>query len=654
MFNSPPALLLLPIIGGLIVAMYILKLRRKDVVVSSTFLWRQVIRDVQANAPFQKLRQNLLMFLQLIVAALLILSLARPFLRLSGAPGRSVVLIVDTSASMRATDVSPSRIEVAKRKAHDIVNGLGKDDMMMVLSASSRPEALSGFTHERSELHRLIDGIQPHDTPTNMRDALNLAADLVSSHNNGEAGRIELISDGGFESGQGNQEAAPQYTLANLNLGKTHVTFHPVGKGHDNVGITAVDFRRSIGGEKSVQLLVVTHNYSAQPKKLTEEIYVEENLFDAHEVNLAPGTENTEVFDVQEPAKPVAMRVKLDVQDDLATDNEATLVLRPRKLLKVLLLGTENLWLENALKVDPGVTLSKATAFTPTQAKAYDVIIFNESAPAKLPEGNYLFIHCTSDQSPAKLVGRDGSSAGGTEKNGPEKAVEKVVEKDGVGFADIEREHPVLRYVDFGRENLLGVYSAAPLGWGREIAVGDSGSLIVTGEKNKMRAEYVSFSLEKSVHFLLTVAFPIFMSNSVRWLGTGGDDSEQAQIRTGETLTLPALPGTPRLTITRPDGSRREVAVGDKGGAIFTETDLAGLYKVEAPNLPPYQFAANLASASESDITPHNALTILENADPTPTRQVKTPHDLYPYLAFLALLVLLGEWYAFHRRIHLN
>ncbi len=641
LFNSPLAFLLLPLIGGLIVAMYILKLRRKDVVVSSTFLWRQVIRDVQANAPFQKLRHNLLMFLQLIIAALLIFALASPYLRLSGAPGRSIVLVVDTSASMRATDVSPSRIEVAKHKAHDIVNGMGKDDMMMVLSASSRPEALSGFTNERSELHHVIDSIHPHDTPTNMRDALNLAADLVSSHNNGEAGRIELISDGGFESGQGNQETAPQYTLANLNLGKTHVTFHPVGKGHDNVGITAVDFRRSIGGEKTVQLLVVTHNYSGQPRKLTEEIYVEENLFDAHEVDLAPGAENTEVFDVQEPAKPVAMRVKLDVKDDLATDNEATLVLRPRKLLKVLLLGTENLWLENALKVDPGVTLSKAPAFTPAQAKAYDVILFNESAPAKLPEGNYLFIHCTSDQSPAKLVGRDGSSLG-------------VFEKDGVGFADIEREHPVLRYVDFGRENLLGVYSAAPLGWGREIAVGDSGSLIVTGEKNKMRAEYVSFSLEKSVHFLLTVAFPIFMSNSVRWLGTGGDDSEQAQIRTGETLTIPALPGIPRLTITRPDGSRREVAVGDRGGAIFTETDLAGLYKVEAPNFPTYQFAANLASASESDITPHNAITILENSDPTPTRQVKTPHDLYPYLAFLALLVLLGEWYAFHRRIHLN
>src|SRR5438270_5535160 len=104
-FFSPLSLLWLPIIGGLIVLMYILKLRRRDVVVPSTFLWRQVIRDVQANAPFQKLRKNLLLFLQLLAVLLVVMALARPFWRGHGMGGRSVVVIVDTSASMMATDV---------------------------------------------------------------------------------------------------------------------------------------------------------------------------------------------------------------------------------------------------------------------------------------------------------------------------------------------------------------------------------------------------------------------------------------------------------------------------------------------------------------------------------------------------------------------
>ena len=633
-FASLSNLLWLPLVGGLIVLMYILKLRRKDVVVSSTYLWRQVIRDVQANAPFQKLRKNLLLFLQLLLAALLVFALSRPFTRSLGNGGRSIVLIVDTSASMKATDVAPSRLESAKREAQQIVNRMNSGDLMMVVSAYSRPEAITGFTNERSELRRAIADLQPHDTPTNMRDALNLGAELVAARNDSDAGQIELVSDGGFEAagGSGGSGGEPQYTLANVNLGKTHVAFHAIGSGHDNVGITAVDFRRNLGGEKSVQMLVVTRNFSDQPKKFNEEIYIEDNLFDAHELTLPPHGENTEAFDVQEPPRPMQLKVRLDIQDDLAADNEASLILQPRKLLKVLLVGTENLWLENALKVDPGVDLSKAPSYPADRAKNYDVIVFNEAAPAKLPEGNYLFLHCGSDQSPAQAEG----------------------EMNGVGFADVERDHPVLRYVDFGSENLLGVYKASPLGWGKELAVGESGSLIVAGEKNKMRAIFVAFSLEKSVHFLLTVPFPIFISNSVRWLGTGGDDSERGQVRTGETLTLPAPPNAGRVTVTKPDGSKREIVVGERGGAAYDGTDQAGVYKVEGPNIPNSRFAANLASSSESDITPHKTLTILQNAAQGATRQVLTTREWLPYVVFIALLLLCVEWYVFHRRIHLN
>src|SRR2546421_8845136 len=101
-FFNPLYLLAAIPIAGLIVLMYILKLRRRDVVVSSTFLWRQVIRDVQANAPFQKLRKNLLLFLQLLAIALIILAMSRAFWQGKGIGRRSVGLAVDTSASMMA------------------------------------------------------------------------------------------------------------------------------------------------------------------------------------------------------------------------------------------------------------------------------------------------------------------------------------------------------------------------------------------------------------------------------------------------------------------------------------------------------------------------------------------------------------------------
>src|SRR5258708_283896 len=159
-FFNPLSLLWAIPLCGLIILMYILKLRRKDVTVSSTFLWRQGIRDVQGNAPFQKLRKNLLLFLQLLAAALLVLAITRPFWRSKGVGGRSVVIIVDTSASMSATDVKPNRLELAKREALDIANGMKAEDQMMVVSASSQAEAATGFSSSRRQLSMALNRLQ--------------------------------------------------------------------------------------------------------------------------------------------------------------------------------------------------------------------------------------------------------------------------------------------------------------------------------------------------------------------------------------------------------------------------------------------------------------------------------------------------------------
>lgn len=634
---APLNLLWLPLIGGLIVVMYILKLRRKDVIVSSTFLWQQVIRDVQANAPFQKLRRNLLLFLQLLIAALIIFALARPFLRLLGLGGRNIVLVVDTSASMRATDITPSRLDAAKRQALDLVNTMKPGDQMMVLSAAARPETATGFTAERAELRRAVDSLIPHDTPANMRDALNLAGDLVASRNNGDNGLIALISDGGFDAPQnGNGGSA---TLTNLHLGHAHLQYYPVGSRADNVGITSVDFRRNLGSARTLQLLVVTHNFSTRPRTFNEEVYAESNLLDAHEVTLPPSGEDTQSYDdIPEPQNPVTLRVKLDLKDDLATDNEAALVIRPRKPLRVLLVSGDNLFLENALKVDPSIELSKtelsktdSAGKTPFMGgKGFEVVIFDDIAPPKLPEGNYLFLHCVSDQAPVKVSG----------------------DMENVSVADADRDHPALRYVDFGDDRFESALKATPLDWGKELAVGESGSLIVAGERNRTRALFVGMELNKSL-FYMRVAFPIFIANSVRWLGTGSDDSERGQVHTGDPVTLAVAPSVGKVTITRPDGSKREVMVGERGGAVFDEADIQGVYKATGAG---YQdtFAANLASPAASDTTPRRQLSVTDNPTTPPGRRVADNREVLPLLVLLALLALCVEWWAFHRRVYVN
>ena len=135
-FLAPLALalgLLLPVI----VAFYLLKLRRTEHEISSTYLWRKMVRDVEANAPWQKLKPNLLLFLQLLFLAVLILAIARPFTLGQDAVGQTLILIIDSSASMSASDVRPTRLEAAKTRAAQIVDEVPDNGRVTVIEAGS-------------------------------------------------------------------------------------------------------------------------------------------------------------------------------------------------------------------------------------------------------------------------------------------------------------------------------------------------------------------------------------------------------------------------------------------------------------------------------------------------------------------------------------
>lgn len=613
-FFSPLLLLLLAPMGGLIVAMYILKLRRKDVLVSSTFLWRQVIRDVQANAPFQKLRKNLLMFLQLLAVAFIVLALARPFWRSAGLGGRSVAIVVDTSASMLATDVGKSRLDEAKRQAHAIVDNIKPEDVMMVLSAGSRPLSMTGFTADRADLSRAIESLTAHETPTNMRDAVNLAAALVSAR---PAAQIDILSDGGF---------AP---ITNVNLSKTRVAFHPIGKASHNVGITAVDYRRSLTGEKTIEVFVTVHNFDDKPWTFNVELLHDQATVDAHEVTLRPGEEDPEIFDLPEPSASLTLNVRLDAKDDLAVDNRAAMIVSPRRVVKALLVTDDNVFLENALRVNSDVELSTVKPAHFTSPAGYDVVAFDGGAPRTLPEGNYLFVQCSSSQSPA--------ATGATSAN--------------QSIVDANRSHPVLRYVDFGANRWTSIVEGKPAGWAQEIATGESGAAMVAGEKGNMRALWTGFRLDLAHGpFPLTVSYPIFISNALRWLAHA-DHTDSSQVRTGDAVPLDAPPTAGQVTVIRPDGTKTDVAVGTRGGGVFDGTDQVGVYTASASNGFHRSFAANLVDFAESDIRPQPRPELASGGPAEVGHRVSVSREMWPWLAVLLLALLALEWWAFHRRV---
>src|ERR1043165_784179 len=152
---------LLGLVPPAIIALYFLKLRRLPLEVPSTYLWSRTIEDLHVNSLWQRLRQSLLLFLQLLVVALIALTLLRPGWSGSKLEGKRFVFLIDTSASMGATDLPPSRLDQAKRQAVDFIEEMEAGAVAMVISFSNVAKVEQAFTDNRRLLRTKIELIEP-------------------------------------------------------------------------------------------------------------------------------------------------------------------------------------------------------------------------------------------------------------------------------------------------------------------------------------------------------------------------------------------------------------------------------------------------------------------------------------------------------------
>ncbi len=621
----------IPLLGG-IVALWMLRLKRQDVTVSSLYLWNTLLQETQANAPFQKLRRNLLLFLQLLAAFLLVLALARPFVYGAGVSGHTIVLVLDTSASMNATDISPSRLAAAKAAADDFVDRqMRGGDVATVLSASAKPQSLlSGFTGDSGKLHAAIDGASGTDTVADMPAAMTLAQSLVGTRSGAE---IRVFSDGAYS-------ADDLRKLGTLSYGGTDVALTTLGTTTpDNIAITRLDGRRNpqTGGN---EVFAEVQNLGGRPHPGgTLSLLKDGRLLDARALSFTNNVQ-VETFDSPLLKDGGIVTARLDdVKDDLATDNQASLVLSPPRPRRVLLVTDGNIFLERGLNLDPDVVLAECTpgefATAGKNGAGYGMVVFDGALPATpLPPGNYLVFGALSPQLP---VSSSGSS-------------------DNPTYIDENQTHPVMRFVDLEGLHLRTALHTQTQAWGQSLAEADSGPLIAAGEHNGLRVVSVSFNLSDS-DWPLRVSFPIFLTNSVRWLtAAGGLGSSNPETPTGGVASVTVPPGLSSVSLTRPDGSKTAVNAPDTGGVVLVDdTRLAGVYHARAGSAD-YPFAVNLDSADESRLSAQHPPSLTHPGTPLVaavhlplSRRAKD--DLWPSLAAAALVLLLLEWFVFHKRL---
>src|SRR5207244_596493 len=129
-FLTPLAFAVLGVAAPLVL-LYFLKVRRRERRVASLMLWGAELRDREASTFFQRLQRDPLLILQLLALVALALALARPVVTVTGEGARKVVVVLDTSASMKARDVSPSRFDAARSEAAPLGRRLGDGAVIM-------------------------------------------------------------------------------------------------------------------------------------------------------------------------------------------------------------------------------------------------------------------------------------------------------------------------------------------------------------------------------------------------------------------------------------------------------------------------------------------------------------------------------------------
>ncbi|HEU4327695.1 MAG TPA: BatA and WFA domain-containing protein [Roseiflexaceae bacterium] len=618
---APFALISALVVGPLIVAMYLLKLRREERTVSSTFLWRKMVRDVEANAPWQKLRRNLLLLLQLLLLLLLALALARPFFRTAGIAGRNLIVIIDRSASMAATDVPPSRIEAARRQAITLIDQLPDGGRATIIAAGGQMDMPASATTDRRQLRDAINSITPlNGGGSDLVQPLTLASALAAREPESE---IAIISDGNV-------------TIPTDIKVPATVRYFPIGQSDRNVAVSALALQPSAAGQT---LFAQATNYGPEPALRRMDLYLDGSLFNAYELEIAPGRDQSVVVDVPTQVRVAEARlVAPEGQTDaLPSDDQAWASSNAGEGTRVRVVTSGNRFLTTALALLPSLQItlapSSTAVFTETAAQV-PVTILDGVVPTTLPPGNLLFI-------------------------APPRSTELFSVTGQIDFPALRPapgDEPLLRAgggsVSLSDVSVLKANRIAPGAWARTVVDGDGGPLLMAGERDGRRIVVLAFRLQNS-DLPLQVAFPLLMSNLINFLAPGSG-AEAAQLAPDQALALNVDASISEVRVTKPDGAAVSVPINN-GQALFADTDALGVYAVEQFQgdrlVSRQRYAVNLFAPDESRVAPQAELSVpqVSGLQQAVTSERVGRQEIWRWLAAIALVVLVIEWLVYQR-----
>jgi len=592
-------------LGVPIVALYLLRTRRREAVVSSLMFWEEILREEHTAALWGRLRKLLSLLIQLLVLSLIALALAQPVLA-GRKPSRvRHVLLIDVSASMQAVHDGIPRIEEAKHAAVRRIDALGPDDQMMLIGVADTPRILCPFTSDHKTLREAANRLSATSLPTDFTEAIRLAVELPAA---GFRKAICVVSDGGFRPPDG---AVPE---------RTDLYYVPVGHSANNAAITAFQSRALPMSPQDYEIMAELRWFGEGGLRTTLELWIDGKVMDVRPVSIPANGVRTETFSSLRVAGR-KVRAHLRHNDAFPLDNDAYAVLPDLSPLRVLLVSEGNPFLEAALVSDETVEADRVAPSAYRGTSHYDVVVFDRWEPPQASAGKFI------------LVGTRGRCVGLVPSHDSPNAY--VTEWD--------RGHPLMRAVELHRvcvPLLLGVRPAA-----LDTVVAKSGDLpvIITGRRAKQRFVLFPFDVRQG-DIPLRVAFPLLVSNSLRYVTGSGAGAFLRAWKTGEVWT--PRPRSPAVRIQTPAGAK----IKSPNGAVrLTE---CGFYEASISSGPSRALiASNLCNMHESELSVRPRLQIDGRTAKRPPDSARVQASLWQWLILAVLAVSGLEWFLFHRRI---
>lgn len=598
--------LALLILVPIIILLYMLKQKAKEYPFSSSMLWREIYNNIEATKPWEKLKKNLLMFLQILTVLLLIFALMAPYLKHGGRRYDNVVIIIDTSASMGIRyNEDHTRLEEAIERACDYVDSLSETAQITILTSNQEAGIVKTNMTDKAELRKTLRTLTTTDLSGDAGAAVSVVQSMVNQWEQYEA---VFITDTPVELGDLEAQVINLYTDYR-NLSMDYVSY---GTEQDDAGNASLTVIGKITNDTSEDITTDVNLYGDDTLLMVQSVTV-------------PAAASQIVYFQQVNFNGNVLMAEINNKDDLEADNKAYATMNTGGQKRVLLVTNDNMFLEKAIVNISWVDLYKTNQLSAVgKDETFDLYIFDGMLPPALPEeGNVIYVN-----PPA----------------GNDITVQKIINNVNLEFTDTE----ITKYVvDFSFGASEAKEFERPL-WADSFLSSDSGCVGYFGENGGRRIAVLGLDIHHS-DLALQAEFPILISNLMDYMMVSGMVSEDSY-ETGDKIVFNGNLNGSDLTVTSPDGNKTTLAAAVATSA-YTDTGRAGVYSVsqtineeEKQELFVVRFPVEQESHQNGEVTGESETVGKDEKNLTGGR------DLRNLILLLILLALAVEWFVYVRQ----